>query len=71
MRLNTTMKEKMTEKPAEDLDYAWQDEEDVSPRPAADVPAERACISCGEPFMSEGWHNRLCPKCRRRSDVYG
>lgn len=31
------------------------------------VPGERACLSCGEKFMSEGWHNRLCLRCRKRS----
>ncbi len=37
------------------------------PRPAADIASERKCMSCGETFASEGWHNRLCHRCRRRS----
>jgi hypothetical protein len=41
------------------------------PRPKGDVPADRACLSCGEIFRSDGWHNRLCPRCRKRSDSGG
>ena len=41
------------------------------PRPKGDVPAERPCMSCGEPFQSDGWHNRLCQRCRKRSDAGG
>lgn len=37
------------------------------PRPAADIASQRKCMSCGEKFASEGWHNRLCQRCRRRS----
>lgn len=37
-------------------------------RATADVPTERACMACGEKFMSEGWHNRLCLRCRKRSE---
>mgnify|MGYP001216693820 CR=1 FL=1 len=40
-------------------------------RPVADMPAERSCMSCGESFASEGWHNRLCPRCRKRSVADG
>lgn len=36
-------------------------------RPVQDVPTERNCMSCGESFASEGWHNRLCLRCRKRS----
>lgn len=25
---------------------------------------ERACLSCRNPFLSEGTHNRMCEKCR-------
>lgn len=28
-------------------------------------PAMRECMSCSRPFDSEGWHNRLCNKCRK------
>jgi DnaJ-class molecular chaperone len=37
-------------------------------RAATDVPADRKCMSCGEKFASEGWHNRLCLRCRKRSE---
>lgn len=36
---------------------------------AADKKAKRGprpCLCCGESFASEGIHNRLCDKCRRR-----
>lgn len=32
------------------------------------VPSDRKCMSCGEVFHSEGWHNRLCLRCRKRSE---
>lgn len=28
----------------------------------------RACLTCGETFVSEGPHNRLCSRCRHRSE---
>lgn len=28
----------------------------------------RACMCCGQTFVSEGIHNRLCGPCRQRSD---
>lgn len=37
-------------------------------RAAHDLPTERNCMSCGEKFASEGWHNRLCLRCRKRSE---
>jgi len=41
---------------------------DISrPRPTGDAPGARACMSCGAVFESEGWHNRLCHHCRKRS----
>ncbi len=36
-------------------------------QPIHRVPGERSCLSCGDKFMSEGWHNRLCLRCRKRS----
>lgn len=30
----------------------------------------RACLCCGAGFMSEGAHNRLCDRCRRRGQDY-
>jgi len=42
------------------------------PRTAAgDAPAERPCLSCGTMFDSEGWHNRLCRRCAKRSSTMG
>jgi hypothetical protein len=34
-------------------------------RPVNDNAGMRRCLACKEPFDSEGWHNRLCPKCRK------
>ena len=28
----------------------------------------RPCMSCQKPFLSEGSHNRLCPRCKSRAD---
>ena len=28
----------------------------------------RSCLCCGVTFASEGIHNRLCPRCRARSE---
>lgn len=39
-------------------------------RPNGDVPRERRCMACGSTFASEGWHNRLCGQCRKRSEVF-
>ena len=30
--------------------------------------AERKCIKCGCRFLSEGYHNRKCPKCSAREE---
>ena len=30
---------------------------------------ERLCITCREPFESEGIHNRMCSSCRREADL--
>ena len=46
------------------------DSDDLTPpssRPVSDVATERKCMSCGDSFASEGWHNRLCLRCRKRS----
>jgi len=29
-----------------------------------DRPAIRSCLTCGSEFESEGWGNRICPKCK-------
>ena len=32
---------------------------------------ERSCMTCRQPFMSEGPHNRMCGTCRQRSqEIY-
>ena len=39
-------------------------------RPEPDRPPdakERRCLSCTQPFLSEGIHNRMCFKCRSKS----
>jgi len=46
------------------------DDDEVSSllRATGDVATRRNCIACGRTFDSEGWHNRMCPPCRRLSD---
>jgi hypothetical protein len=49
------------------------DDRPLLARARGNNPAERPCLSCGEPFLSEGWHNRLCGRCAKRSqpaDIY-
>lgn len=46
-------------------------EEDLRYRPDGDVASERDCMTCGRSFVSEGWHNRMCPRCRKRGDAVG
>lgn len=31
---------------------------------------ERPCMTCGDLFMSEGAHNRMCDPCRKDTDVF-
>ncbi|MDJ0631081.1 MAG: hypothetical protein QNJ44_22680 [Rhodobacter sp.] len=31
-------------------------------------PKNRACLTCGETFLSEGPHNRMCKSCRAKGD---
>lgn len=40
-------------------------------RAQGDEATERACMVCGTKFESEGWHNRLCGSCRKRSAPLG
>ncbi len=40
-------------------------------RAEGDAPRERSCMVCGNRFESEGWHNRLCGSCRKRSVAAG
>jgi hypothetical protein len=44
---------------------------DALARPTKNVEKTRVCMSCRESFLSEGWHNRLCHKCRKRSETAG
>lgn len=39
-------------------------------RAQGDEPKERRCMACGKSFASEGWHNRLCNSCQKRSVPY-
>ncbi len=32
-------------------------------------PRERCCLRCGDRFLSEGFHNRMCDPCRHVSDA--
>ena len=36
-------------------------------RATGDTAKIRNCMACGEPFESEGWHNRMCRRCRKRT----
>lgn len=42
-------------------------EADYTHRPDRDRPTSRKCMCCNQVFESEGWHNRLCSRCRSRS----
>lgn len=47
---------------------SFEGEEVIEYRAPNNVPTDRKCMSCGEKFASEGWHNRLCLRCRKRSE---
>ena len=36
----------------------------VAKLPATRQPRQRACLTCGAAFLSEGAHNRMCGGCR-------
>ncbi len=39
--------------------------DNVSPaRSPRDVPTQRACLRCKVPFQSEGFGERVCPRCK-------
>lgn len=42
------------------------DDDPFVPRAKGNGPAKRRCMSCGDEFPSEGWHNRLCNRCAKR-----
>lgn len=45
--------------------------EHIAPKSAARRKARlRKCMTCQEPFESEGAHNRLCVSCRDKSDPF-
>ena len=51
---------------------AWnEDEDNLGYRPVGDVSMQRDCMTCGRAFISEGWHNRMCPRCRKRGNAVG
>lgn len=37
--------------------------------PAARRLQERSCLRCGTAFMSQGFHHRMCERCRASSDI--
>lgn len=37
------------------------------PRADGNAPVERKCLVCQTVFPSEGWHNRMCHRCAKRS----
>jgi len=43
----------------------------ASRRASGDVAEDRKCMACGQLFFSDGWHNRLCGRCRKRSEPDG
>ena len=44
-------------------------EEHYRSLPTERRPQHRACMCCGTSFLSMGFHNRLCDRCRYESDV--
>jgi len=42
-------------------------EPEVVGKPVCNRSQERACMCCERTFISEGWHNRLCLECRKRT----
>jgi len=53
--------------PSEGSPSDLHNDDPVRARARGDAPAERQCMTCGTTFFSEGWHNRLCRRCARRS----
>lgn len=41
---------------------------DLKNAPKRGALKQRACMCCRTPFLSEGSHNRLCVRCRNKSD---
>lgn len=40
-------------------------------KPRRSTRRERACMTCGTKFMSEGNHNRMCTRCRQNNSGDG
>lgn len=59
------------DRPIEAHDHLEDGEFITRRRAAGDTANTRKCLSCEKPFDSEGWHNRLCPQCRKRSGDVG
>lgn len=36
----------------------------TTPRARGDIAAERACMCCKKAFWSEGFEERICPRCK-------
>lgn len=36
----------------------------MTPRARGDIAAERACLCCKKAFWSEGFGERVCPRCK-------
>ena len=36
----------------------------TTPRARGDIAAERACLCCKKAFWSEGFGERICPRCK-------
>lgn len=36
----------------------------MTPRARGDIAAERACLCCKKRFWSEGFGERVCPRCK-------
>lgn len=43
------------------------DAEVETTRATADIAAERVCLRCRSPFWSEGFGERVCPRCKASS----
>lgn len=40
------------------------DQKEFPVRALKDVPTERLCLRCRTPFWSEGFGERICPRCK-------
>lgn len=42
----------------------FTNEDTIPARARNDVPQERRCLRCGTAFRSEGFGQRICPRCK-------